>query len=346
MNCKVLATNFGGLGDQILFLPSIEILEKIFEKNKIFFMTETRSKNIVQLTDLIEEKNIIEFNYKNGNFFSLASKAFEFVKVLRSGNFDYVFCTGTNPLIPFMLFLSGIKHRYYIKSKPKLNLNFPQASSDDKYVAKILFEPVNNFLKDKTYEFKNPEIKLELIEKKITHRNELKEILFNNKNKIAIHPGTSKLSLEKNINKRWQLDKWIELIQRILEEDKDTMVYLCGGREDKEICEQISEKLQSSSLINCHSLLEKNAANLAYLFSEMNSIICLDSAPMHIAYSLSKDGEYLNKRIIALFSVTNHKNLIPADHKNISVLESINSQTEENNWDLEKILSLLNYKNE
>ena len=52
---KILFINFGGLGDEILFLPTIESVKKEFPDSHITLALEERSKRITQLTDVIDE---------------------------------------------------------------------------------------------------------------------------------------------------------------------------------------------------------------------------------------------------------------------------------------------------
>ena len=52
---RVLFINFGGLGDEILFLPTIQSIKKEFPNSEITLALENRSKGIIQLTDVINE---------------------------------------------------------------------------------------------------------------------------------------------------------------------------------------------------------------------------------------------------------------------------------------------------
>ena len=52
---KILFINFGGLGDEILFLPAIISVKKEFPNSGITLALEPRSKGITSLTDIIDE---------------------------------------------------------------------------------------------------------------------------------------------------------------------------------------------------------------------------------------------------------------------------------------------------
>ncbi len=52
---NILVINFGGIGDEILFLPTIATLKKEFEGCKITLCLEKRSRAIADLTPLIDD---------------------------------------------------------------------------------------------------------------------------------------------------------------------------------------------------------------------------------------------------------------------------------------------------
>ena len=52
---NILAVNFGGIGDEIFFLPALISLKKEFPKSKITLALEPRSKSVKDLTDIIDD---------------------------------------------------------------------------------------------------------------------------------------------------------------------------------------------------------------------------------------------------------------------------------------------------
>ena len=61
---KILVINFGGLGDEILFLPTINTLKKLYPKSKITLALEPRGKAVADLTNLIDEVKIFDIKGK------------------------------------------------------------------------------------------------------------------------------------------------------------------------------------------------------------------------------------------------------------------------------------------
>ncbi len=62
---RVLVINFGGIGDEILFLPTLISLKKEFPDAKITLALEPRSKGIKDLTDIIDDLFLIDIKGKN-----------------------------------------------------------------------------------------------------------------------------------------------------------------------------------------------------------------------------------------------------------------------------------------
>ena len=62
---NILVINFGGIGDEILFLPTLISLKKAYPDSKITLCLEPRSKGIKDLTDTIDDLILINPKGKN-----------------------------------------------------------------------------------------------------------------------------------------------------------------------------------------------------------------------------------------------------------------------------------------
>ena len=65
---NILAINFGGIGDEIFFLPTLISLKKEFPNSKITLALEPRSKSVKDLTDVIDDLFLIDVKGKNKYF--------------------------------------------------------------------------------------------------------------------------------------------------------------------------------------------------------------------------------------------------------------------------------------
>ena len=62
---RILAINFGGIGDEIFFLPTLISLKKEFPNSEITLALEPRSKSVKDLTSIIDDLFVIDIKGKN-----------------------------------------------------------------------------------------------------------------------------------------------------------------------------------------------------------------------------------------------------------------------------------------
>lgn len=290
---KILIVNFGGIGDEILFLPALSSLKKEFSQAEITLCLEPRSKSVKDLTDLIDKVICVDIKGKHKYIELLKFIAKTFLK------FDMVFSSGANTLIPVLLFMTGTKKRYGFDSGLLSRLLLSKAVKLDKnrYASAMYHELVTPVTENVTL---LPEIKVDGVEKE--------------SGSVLIHPGVSKMSVQKNMIKTWTPDIWAELIKRVIEKGKK--VYLIGGPDDKECIEKIDAILNGyPNYVNLYGTT-KNILDLARLTKKAEVLICSDSAPMHI-------GVGVGTKTLALFGPTDEKKLIPEDEKFIAIKNNI-----------------------
>lgn len=288
---NALFINFGGIGDEILFLPTLQSFKNKFPNCKITLALEPRSKSIKDLSNLIDNLLLIDIKGKN--------KYFELIKLIfeaKKGKFDIVVSSGGNKFISILLFLTGIKYRYGFNTG-KLSQNILTKAVPlikNRYAAQMYHELVKPLTNDKAT---TPQIFIETtIEKE--------------KNSIIIHPGVSKMSVSKNMVKTYSPQKWSELIEKLIETGKK--VYLAGGPDDKEYIDAICANIKESPNFINYFGKTKNIMDLAKLIASKEILICCDSAPMHIGVSV-------NTKILAIFGPTDEKKLIPQQENFIAI---------------------------
>ena len=291
---KILVVNFGGIGDEILFLPALSSLKKEFSDAKITLCLEPRSKSIKDLTNLIDDVICVDIKGKHKYL-----ELLKFVLKAAFSKFDMVFSSGANQLIPLMLFMTGIRYRYGFSSGKLSKILLTEAVKLDKnrYASAMYHELVTPVTDKVTF---LPEIDAGEIEKE--------------SGSVIVHPGVSKMSVQKNMIKTWTPEIWAELIKKIIEKGKK--VYLIGGPDDKECIEKIDAVLNGfPNYVNLYGTT-KNIMDLAKLTKKAEVLICSDSAPMHI-------GVGVGTKTLALFGPTDEKKLIPDDERFIAIKNDI-----------------------
>ena len=278
---KILAINFGGIGDEIFFLPTLLSLKKEFPNAKITLALEPRSKSVKDLTNIIDDVILIDPKGTN--------KYYEMFKLLikaRQGSFDIVISSGGNKLISILLFLTGIKIRcgYNTGKLSEKLLTHPMPLNKNQYACAMYHDLIRGITQ---YNTELPEVD---IEKRETITNS-----------VLIHPGVSKLSILKGCIKTITPEIWAQTIDLLVAEGKKVM--LVGGPDDKECIETILKTVRTQNFENLYGTT-KNLKELAELISSAEKFLCSDSAPLHIAVALGI-------KTYVIFGPTDFNTLIP-----------------------------------
>lgn len=286
---NILAINFGGIGDEIFFLPTLISLKKEFPDSKITLALEPRSKSVKDLTDIIDDLFLIDVKGKNkyAELFKLILKA-------RTGKFDMVVSSGGNKLISILLWLTGIKERYGYNTgtlSEKLLTKAVQLNKNQ-YACEMYHDLVTPITSHKTY---LPEIN-------VTPQEKIP-------NSVLIHPGVSKLSVQKGMIKTIAAETWAEIIDLLQEKGKH--VILVGGPDDKECIEIIRSTVKNKNFEDYFGKT-RSLKDLGELISKAEQFICSDSAPLHVAVALKT-------KTFVIFGPTDDKKLIPQSDNVVAV---------------------------
>lgn len=128
-------------------------------------------------------------------------------------------------------------------------------------------------------------------------------------NSVLIHPGVSKMSVQKGMIKTIGAKTWAEIIDLLLEKGKH--VILAGGPDDKECIETIRASVKNKNFDDFFGKT-KSLKELGELIAKAEQFICSDSAPLHVAVAL-KTKTYV------IFGPTDDKKLIPQSENVIAV---------------------------
>lgn len=278
---NILAINFGGIGDEIFFLPTLISLKKAFPNSKITLALEPRSKSVKDLTDIIDDLILIDVKGKN--------KYAQMLKLLwqaRQGKFDLVVSSGGNKLISLLLFLTGIKERcgYDTGALSRILLTHPMKLNKNQYACKMYHDLIREVT----------DINTELPEVNVGRKEKIQ-------NSVLIHPGVSKLSVQKGCIKTVPAETWAKTIDLLVAEGKK--VILVGGPDDKECIETILSTVRTQNFENLYGTT-KSLKDLAVLISSAEKFLCSDSAPLHVAVAL-------HTKTYVIFGPTDVNALIP-----------------------------------
>lgn len=303
MKKRILFINFGGLGDEILFLPTIISVKKEFPDSEITLALEARSKGITSLTSVIDKTLFANIKGRR--------KYFELFKLLIkvwTKKFDIVISSGSNRFISIFLFMTFIRERigYNSGKLSKILLTKAVSLNKNQYAAKMYHDLATSITDNKT-ELPQIDVKRKNVEP----------------NSVLIHPGVSLLSVEKGMIKTIPAEKWAEVVELLAENGKK--VILAGGPDDENVIKTIEKNVSQEKYINMFGKT-KNLRELAELISGAEKFLCSDSAPLHVAVALGV-------KTYAIFGSTDDKKLIPDNGKVIPIKAKCNCPLQPCLWE-------------
>lgn len=259
MKFLIIQTAF--IGDVVLATPIIEKINVFFPKSKIDFLLRKGNEGLLKNHPIINK--VIVWDKKN-------NKQKNLIKILKSIRFE--------------------KYDYVINLQRFFATGFITAFSKAKFTIGFDKNPLS-FLFTKRVKHK---IGTSIHEIERNH-NLIKSFTDNIVEKPKLHPSEYDLkSVEKYqdqtyiciapisiwFTKQFPPEKWIDLINKV----KHT-IYLIGGKEDFEKCENIIKNCQHKNILNlCGELSFLQSAALMKN-AKMNYVN--DSAPMHIASAMN-----------------------------------------------------------
>ncbi len=282
---NILVVSNTGLGDTILSTPAIKTLKKSFPNIHITFLI---NKKIYPLFK--------GFYYVDD--FILYSKGFlnqlKIVKKLREKNIDTIFLFHSNgPEDIFFSILSGAQN--ILKMTDNQNHEFKN----------IFLNKPNNNLQH------NIEKKLDLVRlynpSTIDTLMEISKKFYNKKLDTLKKNGNKLIGFQigaQNRYKIWPIENFIELANKILNEQNDIKIVILGvTKEEKKLSRKFLQSIdQKGKILNycCKTKIKE----LPFLVNSLNLLITNDTGTMHLAIALKVPT-------ISLFSPTNSKIIGP-----------------------------------
>ena len=288
---NILAINFGGIGDEIFFLPALISLKKEFPQAKITLALEPRSKSVKDLTDVIGDLILVDVKGKN--------KYVELLKLIfkaRAGHFDMVISSGGNKLISVLLLLTGIRKRY----------GYDTGSLSRKLLTQAVTLNKNQYACAMYHDLVTPvtDYKTELPEINVLPAEKIPD-------SVLIHPGVSRMSVQKGCIKTIPPQIWAETAELLIKKGKNVM--LAGGPDDNDCIQIIRKYLSEKGLVfEDYYGKTRSLKDLAELIAKAEVFVCSDSAPLHIAVALKT-------KTFVIFGPTDDKKLIPKSERVVPV---------------------------
>ncbi|WP_218082560.1 glycosyltransferase family 9 protein [Anthocerotibacter panamensis] len=302
---RVLALSPGGIGDQVLFFPTLAGLKAWRADLEIDVLVEPRSLGAYALCPSVQRTTA--FNFKGNP--SLAEWV-DLIGSIRERNYDAILSLGRSPGVAFLLWLTGIRMRVGYGGTPLANtlLTHPVPLRQDQYAAAMYHDLLKGFGIDKPCPL--PQIRLRPAD--LVWCEELFRLKgLNPQRLILLHPGASQLARQKGIAKVYPVQKWGAVLSELLQKMPQQQLAVASGPDDQELVQALQRQVGDAAVF----LSPPDVGKLAALISHTAMLLCVDSAPMHLAVATGRP-------LVALFGPTDPQRLVPPDPRFVALKNS------------------------
>ena len=297
---RILALVPGGIGDQILFFPTLDDLKKSYPDAQIDVVVEPRAKSAYRVSKSVHDT--ILFDFKGSN--SLADFA-NLLGVMRDREYEIAISLGQRRAVGFLMWLSGIPTRVgYGGGSGERFLTHPVPLNQNQYAAAMY----HDLLKGLGINTPCPELAISVPGKDLEWADiERKRLGIQNGGYVIIHGGSSQLARLKGIDKIYPVESWRTIVQDFQQKQPDLPMVLVKGPEDDVF---VADLLRSTPKLKVTS--PNNVGELVAMIAGASLMLCTDSAPMHLAIAAQT-------YTLALFGPTDPEKLLPKSDRAIGI---------------------------
>ncbi|MEM1368679.1 MAG: glycosyltransferase family 9 protein [Cyanobacteria bacterium P01_H01_bin.15] len=296
---RILALVPGGIGDQILFFPTLADLKTQYPNAYLDVIVEPRAKTAYRVCPSVHE--VLTFDFKDRN--SLA-EYLNLLGTIRDREYDLAVTLGQRWTVGALLWLNGIPARIGYETKPGWFLSSMVPLKTEQYAAHMyhdLLQGLGHLKPCPPLAVALPSNDIEWAEAE-QRRLDIKESGY-----VLIHGGASKLSQQKGIEKIYPVASWQKIIASFQEKQPDLPLVLLKGPEDQEWIAQMQAKAPNLKVVS-----PPDIGKLAAFQAAANLMLCTDSAPMHLAIAVGTPT-------FALFGPTCANKLMPDDARFVGI---------------------------
>ncbi len=296
---RILAFVPGGIGDQILFFPTLDDLKRSYPNAQIDVVVEPRSKAAYQVCKAFPQ--VIPFDFKDANG---PADWGNLLGTVRDKEYDMVLSLGRQFGVGFFLWLTGIPKRIgYKVGAGQFFLTDPVVLEPNQYAASMY----HDLVKGLDIQGDCPPLSVNVPKADIEWAEaELQRLGVTESGYILIHGGASQLSQQIGIDKIYPAAQWQKVITEMQSRQEKPIVFI-EGPDDRELTMTILQVCPNVKIVK-----PTDIGKLTAIIAAASLMICTDSGPMHLAIAT---GTYT----FALFGSTDPAKLIPPNSKTTAI---------------------------
>ncbi|NJP10667.1 MAG: glycosyltransferase family 9 protein [Leptolyngbyaceae cyanobacterium RU_5_1] len=297
---RIVALVPGGIGDQILFFPTLDTLKQAYPNAQIDVVVEPRAAGAYRVCKSVHDTIVFDFKDRN----SLADFG-NLLGVIRDREYDVALSLGQRWAVGFLLWLTGIPIRVsYAGGGAERFLTNPVPLKTEQYAACMY----HDLLKGLDINTPCPNLSVSVPEKDLDWADaERKRLGIGSGGYVLIHGGSSQLAKDKGIDKIYPIASWQGILQDFEQRQPDLPLVVVQGPEDKEFVQTL---VQSTSKLKVTA--PGDIGKLTAMIAGASLMLCTDSAPMHLAVAVKT-------YTMALFGPTDPQKLLPDSNRFIGI---------------------------
>jgi ADP-heptose:LPS heptosyltransferase len=297
---RIVALVPGGIGDQLLFFPTLDDLKQAHPHALIDVVVEPRAKDAYRVCKAVHSTILFDFKGRN----SLADLG-NLLGVIREREYDLVLSLGQRWTVGLLLWLTGIPNRIgYAGSAGEFFLTRAVPLKPNQYAAQMY----HDLLQGLDINTPCPELAIGVPAQDLDWaEGEAKRLGIQSSGYVLIHGGSSQLAKEKGIDKIYPIASWKGIIQDFEQRQPDLPIVIVQGPDDAEF---VAALLQTSPKLKVTA--PSDVGKLAAMIAAANLMLCTDSAPMHLAVAVKT-------YTVALFGPTDPRKLLPESNRFIGI---------------------------
>lgn len=287
---RIVALVPGGIGNQILFFPTLDELKRYYPDADIDVVVEPRAQGAYRVCKSVA--SVLRFDFKNRN--SLTEWV-DLIGNIRDREYNVTISLGQRWFVGLLLWLTGVPVRVGYQGSANLFLTNPVELKTEQYAAAMY----HDLLKGLGISSPCPDLTINVPKADIDWAEaEQKRLGINESGYVLIHGGSSQFAQAQSID-RYPVENWRQIIQQFQQRQPDLPVVVIQAPEDEQLMRSLSESNPDIKVTS-----PGDVGKLAAMIAGANLMLCTDSGPMHLAFAVQT-------YTIGLFGATDPKKLLP-----------------------------------
>lgn len=296
---RVVALVPGGIGDQILFFPTLDDLKRYYPDARIDVVVEPRAQGAYRVCKSVTDA--IRFDFKDRN--SLTDWV-NLIGNIRDREYDVAISLGQTWFVNLLLWLTGISCRIGYQTKGNTFLTNPVPLKSEQYAAAMY----HDLLQGLGINSPCPELAINVPKSDIDWaEKEQQRLGIKESGYVLIHPGSSESAMASDVDRIYPAENWRQIIQDFQRRQPELPVVVLQGTEDEKLVRSL---LESNPEIKVTS--PADVGKLAATIAGANLLLSTDSSPVYLAVAVQT-------YTIALFGNTDPKKLLPQSDRVIAI---------------------------